>query len=189
VSSSQELEKELEELAKRNACAERNTARTRRWKLVCDLNAVQKRLARKLNPEELMKSFDKWHRNSLPYLNPKKTRDDYCGLFLAEFGKVRVPTGEGEALKKALEHILTLSVFELPALPGIAQAPESWRRLAALHWFRHLPTRAREGREASEFTKQRSQSRSRSTHAGGVHSAAARFGGITQSSSRQTDAT
>ena len=133
VSSSQELEKELEELAKRNACAERNTARTRRWKLVCDLNAVQKRLARKLNLEELMKSFDKWHRNSQPYLNPKKTRDDYCGLFLAEFGKVRVPTGEGEALKKALEHILTLSVFELPALPGIAQAPESWRRLAALH--------------------------------------------------------
>jgi hypothetical protein len=44
-----------------------------------------------------------------------------------------VPTGEGEALKKALEHVLTLSVFALPILPGIAEAPESWRRLAALH--------------------------------------------------------
>jgi len=44
-----------------------------------------------------------------------------------------VPTGEGEALEKALEHILTLSVADLPILPGIAEPPESWRRLAALH--------------------------------------------------------
>ena len=44
-----------------------------------------------------------------------------------------MPTGEGEALKKALEHVLTLSVSELPVLPGMAEAPESWRRLAALH--------------------------------------------------------
>jgi len=29
---------------------------------------------------------------------------------------------------------LTLSVLELPLLPGIADAPESWRRLAALHY-------------------------------------------------------
>jgi hypothetical protein len=31
VSNSQELEKELEELAKRDACTERDTARERRW--------------------------------------------------------------------------------------------------------------------------------------------------------------
>jgi hypothetical protein len=42
VSNSQELEKELEELPKRNACTERDTARERRWKLVCDLKAVKK---------------------------------------------------------------------------------------------------------------------------------------------------
>ena len=45
------------------------------------------------------------------------------------------------------------------------------------------------GRDASEFTNRRSQSRSRFRHAGGVRSGAARFGDITQSSSRQTDAT
>ena len=118
VSSSQELGKELEELAKRNACTERDTARERRWQLVRDLNAVEKRIARKLNPDELMRTFNKWYRASAPYLDPKKTRDDYLAPFLAELGKVRVPTGEGEALKKALEHVSTLSVFELPDTAG-----------------------------------------------------------------------
>ena len=133
VSNSQELEKELEELAKRDACTERDTARERRWQLVRDLNAVEKRLARRLKPDELMRAFNKWYRFSLPYLDPKKTRDDYLARFLGEVGKVRVPTGEGEALRKALEHVWTLSVFELPTLPGMTDAAESWRRLAALH--------------------------------------------------------
>src|SRR5207245_7204167 len=87
VSSSQELEKELEELAKSNACVSRHTARTRRWKLERDLSAVQKRIFRKLDPNELMKLFDKWHRASQPHLDPKKTRDDYLAAFLGELGK------------------------------------------------------------------------------------------------------
>ena len=133
VSSSQELRKELEELALRSACTKRDTARPRRWQLNRDLKAVEKRIARELNPEELIPTFDKWYSISRPYLDPKKTRDDYLAKFLAELGKVRVPTGEGEALRKALEHVFTLSVAALPILPGIVEAPESWRRLAALH--------------------------------------------------------
>jgi hypothetical protein len=133
VSNSQELKKELEELALRNACTERHTARGRRWQLARDLVAVEKRISRKLRPGELMRTFNKWHSVSQPYLDPRKSRDQYLAAFLAEPGKVRVPTGEGEALKKALEHVWTLSVFKLPELPGIADAPESWRRLAGLH--------------------------------------------------------
>jgi len=130
VSNSQELEKELEKLAVRNACTERNTTRKRRWQLARDLNAVEKRLARKLNPNELMRTFNKWHGLSQPYLDPKKTRDDYLARFLGELGKVRVPTGDGEALEEALARI---STAPLPELPGILDAPESWRTLAALH--------------------------------------------------------
>jgi hypothetical protein len=130
VSNSQELEKELEELAKSNACITRHTARTRRWKLERDLIAVEKRISRKLRSEELMKTFNKWHRTSLPHLDPKKTRDVYLGAFLAELGKVRVPTGEGEALKRALASISTLSLPELPEIDDVA---ESWRVLGALH--------------------------------------------------------
>jgi hypothetical protein len=133
VSSSQELGKELENLAKSNACTARDTARERRWKLLQDLAAVQKRIGRDLSPEELIKTFDEWHCASHPDLDPKKTRDDYLAKFLAELGKVRVPTGEGEVLKKALEHVSTLSVSALPSLPGTWEALESWRRLAALH--------------------------------------------------------
>ena len=91
--------------------------------------AVQKRISRKLNPKELMTSFDQWHRTSQPHLDPKKTRDDYLGAFLAELGKVRVPTGEGEALKIALARI---STSPLPEIPGIAHAPESWNLLFEL---------------------------------------------------------
>jgi hypothetical protein len=130
VSSSQELEKELEELAKSNACVTRHTGRTRRWKLVRDLIAVQKRIARKLSADERMKTVDKWYQKSRPYLDPQKTRDHYVSSFFAELGKVRVPTGDGEALQTALT--LTATV-PLPELPGIANAPESWRKVAALH--------------------------------------------------------
>ena len=130
VSNSQELERELAELAKRNACTAHNTARKRRFKLLRDLAAVEKRIGRPLSPDELTKTFGGWYRASHPNLDPEKTRDDYLAAFLAQLGKVRVPTGEGEALKIALARI---PISSLPELPGIPDAPESWRRLAALH--------------------------------------------------------
>ncbi len=133
MSNGQGLEKELEGLAARNACSERNTDRERRWQLVRDLRAVEKRLCRKLNPGELIRAFNEWFRLSQAFLDPAKTRDVYLGAFLAELSKVRVPTGEGETVKKALESVSTLSVSELPVIPGVAEAPESWRRVAALH--------------------------------------------------------
>ena len=133
VSNSRELEKELEDLAKRNACVTRHTARPRRWKLERDLAGVAKRIGRELRTGELLKTFDEWHCASQPHLDPIKTREDYLAKFLAELGKVRVPTGNGEALKEALEHVSTLSALELPILPEMVEAPESWRRLAALH--------------------------------------------------------
>ena len=130
MSNSQELESELAELAKINACTARNIARKRRFKLARDLAGVEKRIGRKLSPDELMKTVDNWHRTSPPHLDSEKTRDDYRAAFLAELGKVRVPTGEGEALKIALARI---SAAPLPELPGIADAPESCRTLVALH--------------------------------------------------------
>ena len=127
------MEKDLKDLAARNACSERNTARRRRWQLARDLRAVEKRIARKLNTGELMQVFSEWYYVSHPFLDPGKTRDDYFAAFLAELGKVRVPTGEGDTIKKALEQVSTLPVSELPVIPGVPDAPESWRRIAAFH--------------------------------------------------------
>jgi hypothetical protein len=128
-----ETEKVLKALAARNACTERNTARKRRWKLVRDLRGVEQGIHRELTISELMPVFNEWHRLSQLFLDLAKTRNDYLAKFLAELGKVRVPTGEGDTLKKALEAVSKLSVSELPVIPAVPQAAESWRRIAALH--------------------------------------------------------
>jgi hypothetical protein len=44
-----------------------------------------------------------------------------------------VPTGEGETIEKALKAVSKLSPLQLPMITGFPSAPESWRRVAALH--------------------------------------------------------
>src|SRR5215469_2457759 len=110
----------LRALASRNACTERNTAKKRRFKLVRDLRAVEKGIGRELNIGELMPVFNEWHRLSQPFLDPAKTREDYLAMFVAELGKVRVPTGEGDTIERALECVSKLSVSELPMVPDYA---------------------------------------------------------------------
>jgi hypothetical protein len=127
-----ELDKLLKTLAAQNACTQLNTARTRRFKLLRDLKATQKQIRRKLQPGELTIAFDEWHRLSLPFLDSAKTRDHYEAKFLSEFSKVRFATGDGR-LMAALESVAKLSPDQLPEIPDKPNAPENWRRLAALH--------------------------------------------------------
>jgi hypothetical protein len=94
---------------------------------------LEKGIGRELIIGELMVVFDEWHRLSQPFLDPAKTRDDYLAALLAELRKVRIPTGEGDTLNKALETVAKLSIAEVPVIPGVPDAPENWRRLAALH--------------------------------------------------------
>ena len=72
-----------------------------------------------------------------PHLDPKKTRDDYLAAFFGELGKVRVPTGEGEALKKALERVSTFRFSELPDTAGIATRRRAGEglRLCIVSWL------------------------------------------------------
>src|SRR5207248_4825462 len=115
-----------------NACTARNTARPQRFQLLRDLKAVQLRHGA-LDTAELTVTFEEWYRLYKPFLDSQKTRDDDLAAFLAEFGKVRVPTGEGETITEALASVSRLSLSRLPVIPGMADAPESWRRIAALH--------------------------------------------------------
>jgi CHC2 zinc finger len=133
VSEGQGLEEELKALAARDACTQHTTAKKGLWQLARDLRAMDKRIGRKLANTELMLTFGEWHRLSQPFLDPQKTRDDYLAAFLAKPAKVRIPTGEGDTLNKALEAISKLSPSELPMIPGMPDTPESWRRVAALH--------------------------------------------------------
>ena len=125
-------EKDLKGLAALNACTARNAARTRRFQLLRDLKAIELRWG-VLDTNELMLAFNEWFRLSEPFLDSQKTREDYLAAFLAEFGKVRVPTGEGQTITEALTCVSRLSSSKLPVLPDMPDAAESWRRIAALH--------------------------------------------------------
>jgi hypothetical protein len=127
-----EMDKRLKALAARNACTQLNTARTRRFKLLRDLKAVEKEIGRKLRVAELAIAFDEWHGPSLPFLDPAKTREHYEAQFLSEYPKVRFATGEG-TLAMALENVAKLPPDQLSIIPKKPNAPDSWRRLAALH--------------------------------------------------------
>ena len=127
-----EVDKLLKALAAQNTCTQLNTARTRRFKLLRDLKAVEKQIGHRLQIAELTIAFDEWHQLSLRFLDPAKTRDYYEAKFLCEFSKVRFATGEG-MLATALENVARLSHDQLPTIPGKPSAPENWRRLAALH--------------------------------------------------------
>jgi hypothetical protein len=123
----------LKTLAAKNACTGRNSARKRLWKLVRDLRAIEEGIGRGLEIANLMVAFNEWHQRSQPFLDPAKTLEHYLAEFLAGFRKVRMPTGKGDTINKALEAVSDRSADELPVIPGIPDAPESYRRLAALH--------------------------------------------------------
>jgi hypothetical protein len=127
-----ELEKELKGLATRNACTSAgDVPDKKRFKLARDVSAAEKRIGRDLTPAELRRTCDKWEAASTPFVGWDD--EDHFAKFLAELTKVRVPTGEGDTLNKALGAVFRLSLSQLPEIPGYADAPESGRRIAALH--------------------------------------------------------
>jgi hypothetical protein len=133
VSNGQELAEVVRARAAHNACKKRGTASKALFQLARDLRAVEKRIGREAEVAELMPFFEEWYRISEPFLDPAKTRDHYLAEFVAGVRKVRVPTGEDDTLNKALEAVTRLSLSQLPGIPKMPNAPESWRRLSALH--------------------------------------------------------
>jgi hypothetical protein len=128
-----ELEEELADLATYNACTSAgHVPDKKRFKLARDVSTVEKRIGRDLTLAEIKRTCDKWEGASTPFLGWDDD-DHHFTKLLAELTKVRVPTGEGETLNKALEVVFRLSLSQLPQIPGYPGAPESWRRIAALH--------------------------------------------------------
>jgi hypothetical protein len=129
-----ELEKELKALAARNACTRaENKADKKSFEVARGVKALDKKMGRRLTTVERLSVFGEWYRLSQKFLDPAKTRDDYLTDFLAQVAKVRVPTGEGETKQKALEAVSKLALSELPMIPEMPNAPESWRRVLAYH--------------------------------------------------------
>ncbi len=127
-----DMERELTKLAADNACTARKGAKTRRFKLARGLATIQMREGRKLAPSELITACGEWFERSRPFLEPKETFEEHLAALIAQVSKVRVPTGEG-ALAVARAKVAKLSVSDLPAIPDCPAAPETWKRLAAIH--------------------------------------------------------
>ena len=130
LSNRQELEKQLKELANQNAVGIDDDGDDKRWQLARDARAVELAIGRELTVAELTLILDEWCRCSI--LDSRK-RDDHLAAFLVEVRKVRVATGQGDTVNKAVEHVSKLSTSQLEQILGIANAPESWRRLATMH--------------------------------------------------------
>src|SRR5262249_11382292 len=133
VSNGQEPENELEALAVRCACTSaQDNVREKLFELARGVRALEKQNSGwRLETRERLFVFNKWHDASKQFLDDTK---DYLAEFLAAIPKVRVPTGGGDTLKNAINNVSKLSLFELPMIPEMPAAPESWRRLVALHY-------------------------------------------------------
>lgn len=130
---SEEGEAVLKALAAQNACTDPNTGRKRLWKLLRDLKGIEEGTGRELEIGDILMVFNEWYRQSQALLDLAKTYDDYLTEFLAGFSKVRVPTGKGDTINKALAAVAQLSLSELPIIPGLPNASEAMRRVAGLH--------------------------------------------------------
>jgi hypothetical protein len=132
VSEGQGLEKELKRLAMANACTcAEDSAETKRFNLARDLRGLEETIGRKLTTAEVKVACEQWERLSLPFLGWGD--EDHLAMLLAELTKVRVPTGQGDTLNKALEKVSKLPDSDLPVIPGYADAPKTWRKVAAFH--------------------------------------------------------
>jgi hypothetical protein len=134
VSEGQKVEKELGGLALRNACTSMgDDVESRFFNFARDVRGLAKTIDRKLTTAERMLAFDEWYYLSQGFLDAGKSREDYLAEFFRKLGKVRVPTGDGDTLNKAVEAVSKLPVSELPVIPGMGNPSESWRRVLGLH--------------------------------------------------------
>src|SRR5262245_4010596 len=108
-----------------NVCQARNTAGKRLWQLTRDLCALEKKVKLELQIAEILVACQEWYRLSQPFLDPAKSFDTYLVALVAALRKVRVPTGEGETIEKAVTAVSKLSPSQLPVIPGYDNAPES----------------------------------------------------------------
>ena len=130
--SEADKERLLRQFGARNACQAPGEAGKRRLKLARDLAMIEKAKGGLLTMAHLRTASLAWYSASQPFLDSHATPDNCLASLVARLRKVRVPTGEG-VLEKATAKVAALSIWELPLLDADPDAPETWRRLAALH--------------------------------------------------------
>jgi len=130
LSSRQELEEQLKTLAGKNAVGLDDEETEKRWQLARDERAVELAIERALTISEQTLMLDEWIRLSMV---DSRKRDEHLAAFIVEVRKVRVPTGQSDTVDKAADRVSKLSIPQLVQIPGMPNAPESFRRVATMH--------------------------------------------------------
>jgi len=122
----------LRTLGERCACPKKGNERRSRFELAREVRAFTQCLGRQLTFGEQVTAFNAWYEKGKP--NMKTGYDKQLAMFLREQACVKKPKGGDVAFRRIVQKVASLPASELPVISAFGgEAPESWRRIAALH--------------------------------------------------------
>jgi hypothetical protein len=122
----------LRALGERCACPKKGNERRSRFELAREVRAFAQCLGRQLSFGEQVTAFNGWYEKGKP--NMTTDYDNQLALFLREQASVKKPKGGDVEFRRMVLTVAKLPVSELPVISAFeGEAPETWRRVAALH--------------------------------------------------------
>ena len=123
---------ELHALGGSCACSKKGAERRARFELARAVQGLEQCLGRKLSFNEQVTAFNAWYEKGRAFMKGKY--DKQLALFLRERGSVKKPRGGDIAFRRLVKTVTELPASELPVIGAFeGDAPETWRRIAALH--------------------------------------------------------
>ena len=123
---------ELRALGERCACSKKGAERRARFELARAVQGLEQCLGRELSFNEQVAAFNGWYKKGGEFMKGKY--DKQLALFLRERASVKKPRGGDIAFRRMVKTVAELPASELPVISGFeGDAPETWRRVAALH--------------------------------------------------------
>ena len=96
------------------------------------VRGLEQCLGRELSFDEQVAAFNGWYKKGAAFMRGKY--DKQLALFLRERASVKKPRGGDIAFRRMVKTVAELPASELPVISGFeGAAPETWRRVAALH--------------------------------------------------------
>jgi hypothetical protein len=106
--------------------------RSARFELARAVRGLELCLGRKLSFDERVTALKAWYEKSKAVT--KMEYDKQLALFMKELTSVKKPKGGDVEFRRMVQTVAKLPASELPAIDAFeGEAPETWRRVAALH--------------------------------------------------------
>ena len=112
--------------------AKKGAERRARFELARAVHGLEQCLGRELSFDEQVTAFNAWYEKGRAFMKVKY--DKQLALFLRERSSVKKPKGGDIAFRRMIKTVVDLPANELPVISAfMGDAPETWRRIAALH--------------------------------------------------------